>query len=376
MRLYRIELYKLFHKRIFITGMLAAIGLMMLYFWFVEVESEISVVEGHAYSGYEAVQINRKITEEFKGAITNEKINQIIERYGLPMKLEENMPGWRDGNYLNDFITRYFTNGSWERRTLPTETYTLEKTELGKIYAEIGASPCLVYTTGWKTFVDMLQFGLVLGSVLVICGISVVFAEEDQTKMLPLIFTTEEGRNRDISAKILASFTLTFLILIVIVLIDLILCGIVYGLDGYGSVSGMVLSEEMFSAVYKIPFSKYLCILLVLAFFALLSLCAVTLCISAHQNSSFAAVVMSFVCWGLPVLLRMFFGGIMWVIVDSTPVFLIMRGTLSDIYIMWYIILTINIFISGVCFVKGILYYKNKAGGMKIFRWHKTEKGS
>lgn len=59
-------------------------------------------------------------------------MNQIIEKYGLPTKLEENMPGWRDGNFLNDFVTRYFTNGAWENGVLPTERYSLGKTELGK----------------------------------------------------------------------------------------------------------------------------------------------------------------------------------------------------------------------------------------------------
>ena len=56
-------------------------------------------------------------------------------------------------------------------------------------------------------------------------------------------------------------------------------------------------------------FSKYLGILLGLAFQALLSLCAITLCVSAYQNSSFGAVIIAAVCWGLPVLIRMFFGG-------------------------------------------------------------------
>lgn len=358
MRLYRMELYKLFHKRLFTTGILTVIGLMVVYFWFVEVGAEISVVGKHVYSGYEAVQINREITKEFEGKISNEKINQIIEKYGLPSKFEENMPGWRDGNYLNDFVTRYFTNGCWETGTLPTEKYLLEDTEFGKSYDELGTMPYLTYTTGWRVFVEMLQFGLVLGSVLVICGISVVFAEEGQTKMLPLIFTTEEGRKRDIPAKILASFTLTILIFIGIVLINLGLCGVVYGLNGYENLAGMVVSEGMFHMVYRIPFLKYLSILLGLGLQALLSLCAITLCISAHQNSSFSAVITSSVCWGFPVLLRMFFGGIMWIIVDSTPIFLIMKGTLNDVYVGWYILLAINICISGACLLKGTVYYK------------------
>ena len=145
MRLYKTELFKLFYNKIFKIGILAVTGLILLYFCFAEVGGEIATVDGKFYSGYEAVQINRKITKEFEGDLTDEKVNQIIEKYGLPAKIEENMPGWRDGNFLNDFVTEYFTNGAWENGVLPTEKYSLEETELGKFYDEIGKTPYLVY---------------------------------------------------------------------------------------------------------------------------------------------------------------------------------------------------------------------------------------
>ena len=357
MRLYKMELFKLFQNKIFKIGMLAATGLLFLYFWFAEVGGEIATVDGKLYSGYEAVQMNRKITEEFEGDLTDEKVNQIIEKYGLPTKLEENMPGWRDGNFLNDFVTRYFTNGAWENGVLPTERYSLGETELGKAYAEIGETPYLAYTTGWKVFVEMLQFGLILGSILIICVVSTIFAEESQTKMLPLIFSTEEGRRKDVPAKILASFTFTIFIFMWFVVVNLVLCWMIYGLKGFENISWMVLSQYMLQPVL---FSKYLGILLGLAFQALLSLCAITLCVSAYQNSSFGAVIIAAVCWGLPVLIRMFFGGIIWLIVDSMPIFLAMTGIVNDIYEIWYIVLGINVCFDIGCLVKGMLCYKTK----------------
>ena len=113
MRLYRMELYKLYHNKIFRIGLFAATALLLAYFWFAEVGGEIAAVDGSVYSGYEAVKMNKKITKEFEGELTDEKVHQIVEKYGLPSKLEENMPGWRDGNFLNDFVTRYFTNAVW-----------------------------------------------------------------------------------------------------------------------------------------------------------------------------------------------------------------------------------------------------------------------
>ena len=357
MRLYKMELFKLFHNKIFKVGMLAATGLLFLYFWFAEVGGEIATVDGKFYSGYEAVQMNRKITEEFEGDLTDDKVNQIIEKYGLPAKLEENMPGWRDGNFLNDLVTRYFTDGAWEKGVLPTKRYSLGETELGKAYDEMRETPYLAYSTGWKVFVEMLQFGSILGSILIICGVSTIFAEESQTKMLPLIFSTEEGRRKDVPAKILASFTFTIFIYMWFMLVNFALCGMIYGLKGSENISWMVLSQPMLQPVL---FFFFFCILCALAFQALLSLCAVTLCVSAYQESSFGAVIVAAVCWGLPALIRMFFGGIIWLIVDSTPIFLVMTGNVNDIYEIWYIVWGINACFATGCLVKGVVSYKTK----------------
>ena len=360
MRLYKMELFKLFQNKIFKIGMLATTGLLFLYFWFAEVGGEIATVDGKFYSGYEAVQMNRKITEEFEGDLTDEKVNQIIDKYGLPTKLEENMPGWRDGNFLNDFVTRYFTNGAWENGVLPTERYSLRETELGKAYDEIGETPYLTYTTGWKVFVEMLQFGLILGSILIICGVSTIFAEESQTKMLPLIFSTVEGKQKDVYAKIIASFTFVIAIFLWFILVNLALCWVVYGLDGFGNISGMVLSRNVILSAFKISFLKYLSSLLGLGFQALLSLCAITLCVSANQNSSFGAVIAAAICWGMPILIRMLFGGIIWIIVDAMPIFLVMEVIIDDIYDIQNIVLGINIFLCVGCLTKGMVSYKTK----------------
>ena len=357
MRLYKTELFKLFYNKIFKIGILVVTGLILLYFCFAEVGGEIATVDGKFYSGYEAVQINRKITKEFEGDLTDEKVNQIIEKYGLPAKIEENMPGWRDGNFLNDFVTEYFTNGAWENGVLPTEKYSLEETELGKFYDEIGKTPYLSYTRGWKVFIEILQFGLILGSILVICEVSTVFAQESQTKMLPLIFSTQEGRRKDVWAKIFASFTFTVFIFAWIVVVNLILCWMVYGLNGFNNISWIILSQYMRRPIL---FLKYLGILLGLAFQAFLSLCALTLCVSAYQSSSFGAVIIASICWGLPALIRIFFGGIIWIIVDSMPIFLIINVIINDIYEIWYIVLGISICFAVGCLVKGLVFYKSK----------------
>ena len=384
MQLYKMELYKIFHRKIFWIGILAILGLMFVYFWFAEVGDERCVIDGRSYSGYEAVQMNKKITEEYAGTVTDEKINQIVDKYGLPSELNENMPGWKDGNYLNDFVTRFFTNGSWENGVEPTERYRLKDTDLWKAYKEYNENidsksekndkkqmeteilsmwkfkPTLEYTTGWKVFGELLQFGLILGSIMIICVISGIFAEESQTKMLPVIFTTVEGKRKDTSAKVLASFTITVLLYAGITGSAWGLCKIVYDLKGGYNLTGVVISGSMWKTVDKVPFFSYLSVLLILGMLAFLSLNAITLCISAYQDSMFGAVVVTAICWAIPLLVRIFFGGFVWILVDSMPMFLIMQVNLNDIYSIWYVVAVIAVGVLAVSLTKGILHYKVK----------------
>lgn len=384
MQLYKMELYKIFHRKIFWIGILAILGLMFVYFWFAEVGDERCVIDGRSHSGYEAVQMNKKITEEYAGTVTDEKINQIVDKYGLPSELNESMPGWKDGNYLNDSVTRFFTNGSWENGVKPTVRYRLKDTDLWKAYKEYNENidsksekndkkqmkteilsmwkfkPTLEYTTGWKVFGELLQFGLILGSIMIICVISGIFAEESQTKMLPLIFTTVEGKRKDISAKVLASFTITVLLYAGITGSAWGLCKIVYDLKGGYNLTGVVISGSMWKTVDKVPFFSYLSVLLILGMLAFLSLNAITLCISAYQDSMFGAVVVTAICWAIPLLVRIFFGGFVLILVDSMPMFLIMQVNLNDIYSIWYVIAVIAVGVLAVSLTKGILHYKVK----------------
>ena len=384
MQLYKMEFYKIFHRKIFWIGILAILGLMFVYFWFAEVGDERCVIDGRSHSGYEAVQMNKKITEEYAGTVTDEKINQIVDKYGLPSELNENMPGWKNGNYLNDFVTRFFTNGSWENGVKPTERYRLKDTDLWKAYKEYNENidsksekndkkqmkteilsmwkfkPTLEYTTGWKVFGELLQFGLILGSIMIICVISGIFAEESQTKMLPLIFTTVEGKRKDTSAKVLASFTITVLLYAGITGSAWGLCKIVYDLKGGYNLTGVVISGSMWKTVDKVPFFSYLSVLLILGTLAFLSLNAITLCISAYQDSMFGAVVVTAICWAIPLLVRIFFGGFVWILVDSMPMFLIMQVNLNDIYSIWHVIAVIAVGVLAVSLTKGILHYKVK----------------
>ena len=72
------------------------------------------------------------------------------------------------------------------------------------------------------------------------------------------------------------------------------------------------------------------------------------------------SVIISAACWGLPVIIRIFFGGFMTLIVDAMPVFLIMTAIVEDIYNIWQLVFAINIIFAIACLAEGTVSYKNK----------------
>lgn len=337
MRLYQMELYKLCHKKIFVIWSVAAVCLELFFFWAAQVGSEECVVGGKRYWGYEAVKENRRITDEYRGTLTDAKVQKIVAEYGLPSEVVEGYGGWWDDNYLNEFVTCYLSDGylrDWDNYKVPTKVYPIGDTQFGELQELIGKPAVLAYTNGWNAFFDTLQAGMIFGNILVILGISVIFAQESQTRMLPIIFTTQEGRGKDICAKIAASFTLTIIVYGAVVLLSIVPSMCIFGLDGGESPLCMVLRESVFLRMENrhsyMPVRSFLWVVLGFSLLAMLLLCAVTLCVSAHYESNFGAVAMAAALWGMPILVRMLFGSFGYFFTSCMPIFLSMPNSVYE----------------------------------------------
>ena len=308
MRLYKAELYKLCYKKIFSVGLLFILGFVLLYF-FQNLLAETSTVDGVTYHGYEAVQMDRQITEEFKGPLTDEKMQQIIDRYGFPQKFEPYI-GLTDSNFLNEFVMRYASDGytyDWDDYRLPTKVVPLADTEQGRLITSLPDSFQLTYYAGWENFTAMYHTEMILISVLLLCVLSPIFSHESQSRMKPLLFTTQEGPASDVSAKIAASLTLCAVLWLLFTVLNLLLYGTVYGWDGLRCNADLVtfghLSYPGSFQILQQPLGTYLLIVMLFSLTAVLELCAITLAISAGCRSSFHTVFTAALCWIIPVFL-------------------------------------------------------------------------
>ena len=356
MRLFWMELYKLLRRKAFLAGLFGTLGILLFYFFVGIVGEERSTVNGKLYTGREAVRMDRAVTEEFRGTLSDETAGQIIEKYGFPSQVEEGYGGFRDENYCNGFVTEYLGNGwfwDWNDYRVSTSLKPIAQSELGQAAEKKGEGFFFAYAKGWAVLLDTLQLGMILGSVLLIMGLSPVFAEEHQTGMAALLFTGRDGREKDIAMKTAAAFTLAALVYGMIVSVSFLAVGAVYGFDGAACLSGMVTGQHAvnpFHAVSLEPVSRFVFLVLALELLAVFTLCAVILCVSAHAAQSFHAVIMSGILWTAPLLVRMLFGGPGYFVAAGTPLFLIMYGILND----WYNMLFLPVFIAlgtGICCV-------------------------
>ncbi len=341
LKLCHMEFYKLWHRKAFMIGSMFMILTMLFYFQVAIAGGEISTVNGVKYYGKEAVKVNRRITEPYRGELTDQKAEQIIAEYGFPSVVEYDYPGWRDANYLNGFVTKYLSDGSyssWDDYTVPTRLYAIKDTVAGELEKALGGRVPFAYTRGWEAFLDVLQTGMVLASILLIMAVSIVFAEESQTKMLPLAFTTQEGKGKVVWAKITAGFILTIVVYGTVVLSAIVPSAIVFGLDGGNCPLSMALDKNLRTGhVFKMdwmPVQTFAGIVLGAGLLAMLLLSALTMCVSAHCKSNFGAVAAAAAVWGMPLLIQITCGGLGYFLTSCMPMLLVMTDVVYEL-ILW-----------------------------------------
>ena len=327
MRLYRMELYKLFHKKtVIIAGGISLVWLLF-YFVFLQVYDRSATINGVTYHGFEAIKHDREITEEFTGRFTDETAETIVQKYGFPGKVVENYGYWQDANYLNGFVTDYLSDGylnGWAEGEYkkPEQLVPLEETELGAYLKAAGEEEdgfLFGYTKGWAALLDFLQNGLVFAGVWTLMCIAPVFAQERQVKTENLILTTENGKKKTLQAKLAAGLTAALIAYACVVLLGFLLAGSVFGLSGGTVRLGIAYSyiSTLYGAAFQ-PVAQFTFFYLLAGLAALLTTAAITLWVSVKCKTAFSAVIIGFGLWYGPFLLT-FFRGIFYLLARAQP---------------------------------------------------------
>lgn len=125
-----------------------------------------------------------------------------------------------------------------------------------KLYESVrdNVRPEVIYTRGWGEYFDYTIVDLFIFFLLIMLG-SVMFAEEKQSGILPIIRTSKNGRARTAAAKILTALIFTWFVTLIFTASTFA----VYGLRlGYSSPSNALQSLSEFTlSPYKLTIGEY-----------------------------------------------------------------------------------------------------------------------
>lgn len=354
MRLYQMELYKICHKKILWVIGAAMLAWMVFYFTADIVGGVQTTIDDRTYYGYEAIQMDREITKEYEGELTDDTIHEIIEKYGLPTEVKGNV-GWKDANYLTKFITDYFSNAyitDWNHYQPPTEITTIEASSLGE-YAGEGRL-AFSYSEGWSKFYDFCNMGLEMILVWLIVALAPLFCGERQQRMYPLIFTSEFGKSKDVRAKIAAAFTLASGIYLTFMTLTLALFQYVFGIFQVKMFAGVVLNKASFWGITNKSMIEFLFISLAIDWMAVMMVTAISIWVSVVWKTVFSSVLTALLIFIMPVVLLLTLDGrLTYLFASSQPSFLVNYQSLTEtwgigIFDIFRIVFAVVVIVCGV----------------------------
>lgn len=150
---------------------------------------------------------------------------------------------------------------------------------------------------------------------------------------------------------------------------DFIACGLVYGYDGLDSFVGVtnitffIRAQSWSVTIWTVEY--FLMVVLFRSFIGVMLLCAVTIYISACCKSSFHAVSIAAVSYGLPVLLWFilpmgFIFSLIRVLIYASTFYQCMSGSIFDVGRIWPILAGIAAVFSIVCIFAAYWKYRRQ----------------
>ncbi|MCI8597088.1 MAG: hypothetical protein HFJ10_01400 [Lachnospiraceae bacterium] len=280
------EFGKIFKRKIVYVAILCIILLGGAMFQGRGVEGEIAMLPDGTYiEGREAVVYDIEVASRYKGELTEEKIQNILEEFSPRTK---DAAFWGINTTYNMVAGFWGENdGSWNgmgvRDIFPN--YQDEKEMVWN------------YNTGWLSYLEMGIYTMVFMGFLLVIALSPVFSEEYTRGTDALILTARYGKRQCVWAKIIASYLFTIFVTGGYLLLMTIGYFMEFGLVG-GEASVQLNNHFLFQDVpYFLSYIQAAGYCLVLWIGGSLILTAIVLLLSSLCKSSFITIIAALACY-------------------------------------------------------------------------------
>lgn len=295
-KIWKEELHKIASRKIIWLGLFALLAFNSLRL-VTELNHYSVMADGHVFYGQEAVDKDKALTAQYAGTLTEEKVRQIYSHFGFyqydPGK------GTGTGNFCSRFITEQMTDYNGDGRS-PEEISFLQGEDWEK-----QAAPLLTgdirfdYVYGWKDLTELYAFMTIMGlSVILIIGLSPVFAQEYTLRTADILLTTPRGKKSGIWIKMAAALFFTSAIFCSSTLYLWLSYLAVYGTQGLDASPALV--GVPMGSYCPDTIGGFFLFLFALGLAGTLLLTGITLAVSALCKNAFLAVIVSLALFFLP----------------------------------------------------------------------------
>lgn len=281
-------------RMLFIAGAI----LIIAYFFFFQFNYQnvfynYNLGKMESASGFSAIEQRKEIAAMFEGELSQSTLlamqQKIDEAKQVTVGQDENSAFSALHVYRDQAaILEYLTNSDGSLKSLGTAYPNNQTVILG-------------YCDGW----DKLLSGL--GSVLsimicliVVITLSPVFAEEYALHTDCVIYSSRYGRTKLTTAKIIAALEVVIGTYLLYLILNLILYGSTYGLQGWNV--SIQSSLHYASSMYNLTFLQMFFISVILNILGIAALTTITLFLSAKMGSPVTALIISCIVCFSPVL--------------------------------------------------------------------------
>ncbi|MGN0203552.1 MAG: ABC transporter permease subunit [Coprococcus sp.] len=335
--LIRMEFKKIYRKRMNIFVTLCCFFATVLFFSLPFIQYRAWNENGIMLTKDEAVSYKKKCYNALAGTLTEERIARDIEEYQMIASDPDHLITERGGevsftdeiyfgylaprqSYLNMIGNTYIYNGMgavnipgiapddisgfYEARNETVKQRIADNTYLNETEQQYWLKKSLSisspyeygYVLGWANFGDTA--GMLMICMLGICiAIAPVFAGEYQTGTDAIILSTRYGKNKTVTAKIIAAILFGTVVFAVNAAAALLIPLMTFGMEG-GSLPLQIMDN---TCPYDLTFAEAAFMTIAIAFIVMLGLTSLTLLLSAKMKSSYTVLIIDVMIIFVPV---------------------------------------------------------------------------
>lgn len=323
-RMIRFELQKIFDKAI-VIGSLAALLLisfvLLQAYCFNNSRTMSYLPDETTLSGREAILYNQSVAEKYTGDFTDETVARIVSDFAEEYPKEFYALTHDEGihaslpsvySYLSIFIPPQNYDDILREATEQGSSIS-PLTEYGLIsiadYMPLANEPLQYgYNDSWELFF-MSFCGPTLtiaisALIVIIIAVSTIFSSEYSMKTDALILTTKHGKNKQITAKLLASLIFATLVVGGVFILFGIAFGLQYGLAGWSADIQTNFGLSCMALEIRLNNLQLILLGLLIVWLAALFTASMTAMLSAMTKTPFSSLIVAITVFAVPSVIR------------------------------------------------------------------------